>query len=179
MSRNTWVQLLNEDSRGLSQNATAVSNTTTSTAIFPALTLPANFWSQKRLLHVRARGRWTMAAVATTMTFRLQQTSPAAVTVVTSAAISVGSGALSNQAWEIDIQVVGRSEGTAGTVYAEGDVNMGGVTGTQYLPANGSAPATATVDTTVAETWQLELAWSVANAGHTFTGTILEAKSVN
>jgi hypothetical protein len=178
-ARNFWVQLLNEDSRGLGQNAAAVANTTTSSAVFPALTLPANFWSYKRLMHIRARGRWAMAAVATTMTFRVQQTAPAAVTVVSSAALSVGSGALSNQAWELDVQVAGRGEGTAGAVYAEGDINMGAVTGTQYLPANGTAPANATVDTSVAETWQVELAWSVANAGHTFTGTLLEIKSIS
>jgi hypothetical protein len=176
MARNYWTSLLNSDPRGLDQDGLTLATFTTSAAIFPPFTLPANFWEPKRLLHLRARGLW--AATATpTYTFRLQQTSPAAVTIVTSAAITVS--ALTNQAWEIDIQIQCRTDGTAGTVLAQGDLNMGGVTGTQYLPATGTAPAAVAVDTTVAETWQLEIAASASSASNTVKGTILEVKSVN
>jgi hypothetical protein len=64
---------------------------------------------------VKARGIW--AATATpTYTFRLQNTVGTTVTLVTGAAITVS--AITNQAWELDIDVQCRSEGTTGTVEA-------------------------------------------------------------
>jgi hypothetical protein len=60
-----------------------------------------------------------------------------------------------------------------------GDLNMGGVTGTQYLPATGTAPAAATVDTTIAQSWGVEIAASASSASNTVKGIILEVKSLN
>jgi hypothetical protein len=96
---------------------------------------------------------------------------------VTSAAITVS--AITNQAWELDIDVQCRTEGTTGTVLAQGDINLGGVTGAQYLPATGTAPATATVDTTIDQTWGLEFACSASSASNTVKGIILKVKAEN
>lgn len=176
MSRNHWTALINEDPRGLSADGLTLATFTTSAPIFPTFVLPANYLKTGRLMHIRARGIW--AATGTpTYTFRLQNTVGTTVTIVTSAAITVS--AITNQAWEIDIQVQCRSEGTTGTVLGQGDLNMGGVTGTQYLPATGTAPTTATVDTTIAQTWGLEIACSASSASNTVKGTILEVKSIN
>lgn len=176
MARNTWVNLINDDARGLSADGLTLATFTTSAPVFPTVTFPANFFKTGKLLHLRARGIW--AATATpTYTFRLQNTGGTTVTVVTSAAITVS--AITNQAWEIDIQIQCRSEGTAGTVLGFGDLNMGGVTGVNYLPATGTAPATATVDTTIAQTWGLEIACSASSASNTVKGIILELKGIN
>lgn len=176
MARVDYVKLVNSDPRGLSQDGLTLASFTTSAAIFPAFTLEPNFLRSNRLVHIRARGIW--AATGTpTYTFRLQESAGTVVTIVTSAAITVS--ALTNQAWEVDIQVRCDTEGTAGKVTAQGDLNMGGVTGTQYLPATGTAPSQATVDTTIQQTWQLEIACSVSNAANTVKGTILEVKSIN
>lgn len=176
MARNTWVALENTDPRGLSADGFTLATFTTSAPIFPPLALPANFWKVGKLLHVRARGIW--AATATpTYTFRLQNTVGTVVTVVTSAAITVS--AIVNQAWELDVQIQCRSEGTAGTLLAQGDLLMGGVTGAIFLPATGTAPGVVTVDTTIAQSLGVEIACSASSASNTVKGTILEAKSIN
>ena len=176
MANNTWVQLLNNDPRGLSADGLTLATFTTSAAVFPAMVLPANTLTARRLIHIRARGIW--AATATpSYTFRLQGTAGTVVTWVTSAAIAVT--ALTNQMWEIDIQVQCRTEGTTGTVLCGGDLNMAGVTGTQYLPAAGTAMTTATVDTTIQQTIELQVASTVSNAANTVKGVILEVKSIN
>jgi hypothetical protein len=176
MPRNTWTALINDDPRGTSQDGLTLATFTTSAPVFPVLVLPANYLKVGKLIHIRARGLW--AATGTpTYTFRLQNTVGTTVTLVTSAAITVS--ALTNQAWELDFQVQCRTEGTAGMVLAMGDLNMGGVTGTQYLPATGTAPAAATVDTTIAQSWGVEIAASASSASNTVKGIILEVKSLN
>jgi hypothetical protein len=176
MAKNDWVQLLNTDPRGLSLDGLTLATFTTSAPIFPTFVLPANTFQSRRLIHLRARGIW--AATGTpTYTFRLQNTVGTVVTLVTSAAITVS--ALTNQAWEIDLQIQCRTEGTAGTLLAMGDLNMGSVTGPSYLPATGTAPSTATVDTTIAQTWGLEIACSASSASNTVKGIILECKTIN
>lgn len=176
MARNHWVRLMNEDPRGLSADGLTLASFTTSAPVFPVMVLPANFMVTGRLIHIRARGIW--AATGTpTYTFRLQNTVGTTVTIVTSAAITVS--AITNQSWELDLQVQCRTEGTSGTVLAMGEVNMGGVTGVNYLPATGTAPATATVDTTIAQSWGVEIACSASSASNTVKGIILEAKTIN
>lgn len=176
MGRNTWQNLIYDDPRGLSADGLTLASFTTSAPIFPTFVLPANFMKTGRLITVKARGIW--AATGTpTYTFRLQNTVGTTVTIVTSAAITVS--AITNQAWEVDLQIQCRSEGTSGTVLGFGDLNMGGVTGTQYLPATGSAPATATVDTTIAQTWGLEIACSASSASNTVKGIIFEIGARN
>lgn len=175
-ARNTWAQLLDLDPRGGSADGLTLASFTTSAPVFPKVTFPANYFRTGRLLHLRARGIW--AATGTpTYTFRLQNITGTTVTLATSAAITVS--ALTNQAWEIDLQIQCRTEGTGGTLLAMGDLNLGGVTGTQYLPATGSAPAAVTVDTTILQEWQLEIACSASNAANTVKGIILELKSLN
>lgn len=176
MPSNSWTALINTDSRGISQDGLTLASFTTSAPVFPLMVFPANSFKVGKMFHLRARGIW--AATGTpTYTFRLQNTVGTTVTIVTSAAITVS--AITNQMWELDIQVQCRSEGVTGTVLAGGDLNMAGVTGTQYLPVAGTAPATATVDTTIAQTWGIEIACSASNAANTVKGIILEAKSIN
>jgi hypothetical protein len=176
MARNTWQNLIFDDPRGLSADGLTLASFTTSAPVFPTLVLPANYLKTGRIINVKARGIW--AATATpTYTFRLQFTVGTAVTIVTSAAITVS--AITNQAWEIDVDVQCRSEGTTGTVEGMGDLNLGGVTGTQYLPATGSAPATATVDTTIAQTLGLEIACSASSASNTVKGIVMKVKAEN
>jgi hypothetical protein len=180
MAQNDWVQLLNSDPRGLSADGLTLATFTTSAPIFPTFILPPNFMRSKRLIHLRARGVYGCTATPT-MTWRLQNTVGTVVTVVTSAAITLASG-VTNQAWELDLQIQCRTEGTTGTVEGFGDLNLGltaTTSTTYYLPASGTPPATATVDTTIAQTWGLEVACSASSASNTIKGIILECKTIN
>lgn len=177
MARNDWVQLVNSDTRGISSDGLTLASFTTSAPVFPTIALPANFLRAGRNMHLRASGIW--AATATpTYTFRLQNTVGTAVTLVTSAAVTVS--ALTNQSWWLDIMVQCRTEGTAGTLEAHGILHTLGVTViTRSLPDTGTAPATATVDTTIAQTWGLEIACSASSASNTVKGVALQLLSIN
>jgi hypothetical protein len=176
MARNTWQNLLNEDPRGTQRrwpDARVVHDQRTR---LPDARAARELPEDGRLISVKAKGIW--AATATpTYTFRLQNTVGTTVTIVTGAAITVS--AITNQAWELELLVQCRTEGTSGTVLAQGHLNMGGVTGTSYLPATGTAPATATVDTTIAQTWGVEIACSASSASNTVKGIILEVTAKN
>lgn len=174
MANNSWLQLVNADPRGISQDGLTLASFTTAASIFPDVTLPANYMKDGRKLWIRARGIW--AATATpTYTFSVKV---GAVVVVTSAAITVS--ALTNQAWEIDIAIQTRTEGTSGTLLAMGDLNMGGVTGTQYLPATGTAPAASSaIDLTVANLLAIQVASSASSASNTVKGITESVVSLN
>lgn len=177
MARNDWVQLVNNDGRGLSADGLTLASFTTSAPVFPTFAFPASYFKSNRNLHLRASGIW--AATATpTYTFRLQNTVGTVVTLVTSAAITVS--ALTNQSWWLDIMIQSRSEGTTGTLEAHGVLHTLGVTViTRSLPDTGTAPATATVDTTIAQTWGLEVACSASSASNTVKGVALQLLSIN
>jgi len=188
MPRNDWVGIVNQNKAGLSTDGNTLATFTTSAALFgdtagstdPVMVFPANFWQVGRLVHIRARGIYGCTATPT-LTFRLQSIVGTVVTVVTSAAITLASG-VTNQAWELDLQVQGRTMGTTGTVLAFGDLNLGltaTTSTTYYLPASGTAPATATINTGIAQTWSIEVACSASSASNTVKGIILEVKSIN
>jgi hypothetical protein len=174
MARNDWLQLVNTDPRGISADGLTLASFTTAASIFPDITIPANFFTRERKLWIKCRGIW--AATATpTYTFSVKVGS---VVVVTSAAITVS--AITNQAWELDCVIQTRSEGTAGTLEALGDLNMGGVTGTQYLPATGTAPAASSaIDLTVAQTLAVQIACSASSASNTVKGISQTVVSLN
>lgn len=165
MARNDWAQLVNTDPRGISQDGLTLASFTTAASVFPDITLPLNFFSRDRKLWIKCRGIW--AATATpTYTFSVKVGS---VVVVTSAAITVS--ALTNQSWELDVALQTRSEGTAGTLEGMGDLNMGGVTGTQWLPATGTAPAASSaIDLTTSLALAIQIACSASSASNTVKG---------
>jgi hypothetical protein len=180
MARNTWVTLYNEDPRGLSADGLTLASFTTSAPVFPTVVFPAYYFKTDRLLNIHARGVYGSSATPT-MTWRLQNTVGTTVTVVTSAAITLASS-VTNQAWELELQIQCRSEGTTGTLLAQGDLTLGTTATaatTYFLPASGTAPATATVDTTIAQTWGIEVACSASAATNTIKGIILELKSLS
>jgi len=115
------------------------------------------------------------------MTWRLQNTVGTTVTLVTTAAVTM-TASVSNGKWEWDCQIQCRTEGTSGTLLAAADLNIStSATASQtvYAPVHGTAAATATVDTTIAQTWGLEVACSVSGASNTVKGLVLELKSIN
>jgi hypothetical protein len=165
--RNQWGATLNTDSRGISADGLTLASFTAAASLFPDVTLPANFFSRGRQLHLKCRGMW--AATGTpTYTFSIKVGS---VVVITSAAVTVS--ALTNQAIELEAMIRIASEGTTGTLLGMGDLALGGVTGPNYLPATGTAPApSSAVDLTVAQTLAVQVACSASSASNTVKGFI-------
>jgi len=182
MARNDWVQMApNMDPRGLSADGLSLASFTTSAPVFPTYAWPANFFRSGKLIHMRARGEYGTSSSAPNYTWRLQNTVGTTVTIVTSAAITM-TASVTNGHWEFDCQIQCRTEGTSGTLLASGDLNISTsatASTTYYLPVHATAVATATVDTTVAQTWGLEVASSASHANNTVKGVIIEMKTIN
>jgi hypothetical protein len=166
MARNNWVAPINLDSRGISADGLTLATFTAAASVFPDVVLPPNFFTRGRGLNLKARGIW--AATGTpTYTFSVKIGS---VVVCTTAAITVS--AITNQAWELDVDVNLATEGPTGTLLAQGDMNMGGVAGGAiYLPATGTAPApSGALDLTTSLNLALQVACSVSSASNTVKG---------
>lgn len=174
MARNDWLRLVNNDPRGISQDGLTLASFTAAASVFPDITLPANYFVRGQKLWIKCRGIW--AATATpTYTFSVKVGS---VVVVTSAAITVS--ALTNQQWELDITLKTVTDGTAGTLQGQGDLNLAGVTGTQWLPAAGTAPApSGAIDLTASQALAIQIACSVSSASNTVKGNSQTAISLN
>jgi hypothetical protein len=163
--RNVWAGPVNTDARGVAAAGLTIASFTGAVSLFPDLVLAPNFFSRGRQLRIHAKGMW--AATGTpTYTFSV---SFGGVVVVQSAAITVS--ALTNQAVELDVDIRVDTEGLTGTLLGQGHVDLGGVTGTQYLPATGTAPApSASIALTAQQTLAVQVACSASSASNTLKG---------
>lgn len=170
MARNQWGATLNTDVRGIAADGLTLASFTTAAAIVPDITLPANFFTRGKQVNLKWRGMW--AATGTpTYTFSVKVGS---VVVVTSAAITVS--AVTNQFVDFDCDLRLASEGTSGTLLGEGVVDLGSVTGTQGLPATGTAPAASSaIDLTVSNVLSVQVACSASSASNTIKSFIYRA----
>jgi hypothetical protein len=173
-------------------DGTAVHDSTTEAFLFPALLLPPNYLQPGgipgRTLKITARGRETTLATAATLTLKIG----AAVTNVIPTTTWCVSGGITTDAavhtaeqWECRADVVVRSVGSAGTVFAQGKVDRSSTAFTiaantlEWMGSAGQAtPATAAVDQTVAQYFSLTAKWSLTTA-YSITGHIFEVESMN
>lgn len=143
--------------------------------------LPADFWlpnqNQKgRAIRIVARGILSSTATPTyTFTIRFGAAGSTTTAIVLgSAALTTGSG-VSNQMWELEGDVVMESIGAAGTnstVRGIGLIACGGLASPFTYPVWGGAasPGTvATVDTTITNYINFNVACSASSASNTIT----------
>ncbi len=183
MAANDWVKLFNDDPRGTAAAGLTVNTFTTAadtTKLFPNLVFPQNYFQTGRVIQYQARGTYGTTG-SPTYTFTLQFRVGTVVTLVTSAAITAGT-TQTNMPWCLTFDIKCVTEGVTGTLQAQGDGYFGLTTTTQsnfFIPAAGTALATATVDTTIAQTLNLEVACSASSASNTVTGQVLKVLSIN
>ncbi|MBA2641347.1 MAG: hypothetical protein H0U82_00285 [Actinobacteria bacterium] len=160
-------------------DGTAVGTSAAEAKLAPALLIPANYMQPGgipgRHLRVTARGRGTTLTTAATMILRHRI---AATDVITGTALCA-SGAMAADAtaqtatqWQWDADMVVRSVGSAGTVFAQGKANLawhvkntGALEALAFAGSAGSAtPAAVTWDMTAAQFFQFTGIWSLATA---------------
>ncbi len=161
-------------------DGTAITSSSAEAKLAPALLIPANYMQPGgipgRTLRVVARGRGsTLVTTAATMTFRNRI---AATDIITGTALCA-TGAMAADAtaqtatmWSWDEDIVVRSVGSAGTVFAMGEANLAWhskfTAANAALAFSGSAgsatPAAVTWDMTVAQFFQFTGQWSLATA---------------
>ena len=184
MSRQFWGETL----AWATADGTAVANSTTETIIFPNVTIPANYLQDGRSLRLTLFGKHSTTATPT-LTFRVRFGGVAGTVLAASGAITCAT--VTNAAFKLDITLTVRSNGSTGTVMANGEATVYGDTAPTVGSATGApgigpmtaggqtAPATATVDLTADAALSITAQWSAASASNTLTGTNYLVESLN
>lgn len=177
MSRQTWVETL----AVATQDGTAVANTTNETKIFPAVTIPANYLQDGRLLRMRAFGKLSTTGTPT-ITFAIRIGGEAGTLLATSEALTMGSG-VTNVNWDVEAYLVVRSNGATGTLLVMGNCRVHTSSTTNVMNIFGQsgfdAPAAVTFDLTADAALVLTADWSAASASNTLTGMMFSLESLN
>lgn len=163
------------------QDGTAVANTTTETAIFPAFVLPANYMQDGRLLRLRAFGKLSTTATPT-ITFAIRWGGAAGTLLATTEPLTMGSG-VANVNWEVEALIHVRSNGSSGTLLVMGTCRVHTAAGTVLVNVFGvsgfDAPAVVTANLTQDTDLALTADWSAASSSNTLTGLLFLVESLN
>lgn len=178
MSRQFWIEALS----WATADGAAIANTTTETAIFNAITIPANYLQDGRVLRIRAFGKLSTTGTPTIQFGLRFGTATGGVLLWQTEAITNGS-AVTNVNWSLEIIVQVRTNGATGTVIAMGDVmvNTSATANVSHAASVSGydAPATATIDATADTALNLTAKWGTANAANTLTGVIMTIEALN
>lgn len=155
MSRQYWEETLAwSTSSGASVNTANVE-----TILFQNVTIPANYMQDGRCLRLRAIGQWTTTGSTPTAIFAVRWGGVSGTVLCKTAAITTVSSTTA-AVWDLDIMIQTRTNGSAGTIMANGVCRMhagvaptiasstGAATVTPMTAGGVLAPATATVDLT-------------------------------
>lgn len=185
MSRQFW----NETLTWATADGTAIASTASETIIFPNVTIPGNYLQDGRVLRLVAYGRHSTTGTPT-LTFRLRWGGVAGTVLAASGAITTGS-AVSNAMWRLEALIQVRSNGSSGTVFTVGEVELGEDTANSVGSATnatavglmGSAgvatPAAVTVDLTADTALSITATWSASSASNTLTGHVYTIEALN
>jgi hypothetical protein len=187
VSKQFWSETL----AWATSSATAIAASTTETVLFPAITIPANYLQDGRVLRVKMYGGYGTTATPT-LTFKVKFGSTvfaATGAIVTTSA--VGGGASMTSLWTLEALMQIRTNGSAGTAHTNGEVTLytstvptGGTVTNYGMSAalvsgstGGSTPATASGDFTADTTFSVTATWGTNNAANSIQGHsyILEA----
>lgn len=155
MSRQFWEETLT----WATASGTSVNSANVETILFPNVTIPANYMQDGRCLRIRAIGQWTTTGSTPTLIFNLRWGGVAGTLLCKTAAITTVTSTTA-ALWDLDIIVQTRSNGSSGSLMANGTCRVfAGVAGTVASAtgeglvtpmSNGGVitPAAATVDLT-------------------------------
>lgn len=166
----------------------AVANTTTETIVFPDVTIPANYMQDGRVLRATLFGQYSTTGTPT-LAFSVRWGGVAGTLLCKSNAETLPT--VTAAAWSLQFFVQTRSNGSSGTLMANGEAHLfAGVSGT-VASTTGAAgitpmtaggvitPAAATVDLTTDKALSVTATWSAASASNTLTGLNYVIESLN
>lgn len=159
-------------------SSTTIAVISPNAATNPPFTVPANRLFPGAAFKVTATGRVSTTGTPT-LNIGLYSGGTGGVALATTGAITTTSG-VTNVPWLAEFWVVCRTIGTSGTLFVAGRVHgISGTVGVSVVPAPASAPAVATVDTTLAKTWDLTGTWGTSSASNTITVHQFLVESLN
>lgn len=186
MSRQFWGETL----FWATASGTAVTNTTTETILFPNVTVPANYMQDGRCLRLRAIGQYSTGTGPPTLIFTVRWGGVAG-TVLCKTAACTTVASVTAALWDLDIVLQTRSNGSSGTVMANGVCRLFAAVAGTVASATGeglvtpmsnggvTTPAAATVDLTADTALSLTATWSASSTSHTITGLNYTGESLN
>lgn len=184
MSRQFWSETL----AAATSSGTAVANTTTETILFPDITVPANYMQDGRTLRLRAIGQYSTTATPTIL-FSLRWGGVAGTLLCKTAATTLPT--VTAALWNLDILLTVRSNGSTGTIMANGAASIyagvaatvasstGAAADTPMTAGGVLAPAAVTVDLTIDKALSITATWSAASASNTTTGLNYTLEALN
>lgn len=176
MSRQFWSETL----AWATADGTAVANSTTETVIFPNVTIPGNYLQDGRTMRLRMFGKYSTTGTPTA-TFKARWGGVTGTVIATTAAVTTPSS-VTNALFDVELLITTRSNGSTGTVMANGEATLH--TGTAGSPTDAAltaggqtAPAAVTLDLTADTAFAVTVTWGTASASNTLTGLnyIIEA----
>lgn len=192
MSRQFWSETIS----WATASGTAIASSTTETAIYSGITIPANYMNDGRVLRLRMFGGYGTTATPT-LTFTVRWGGTSGTVMAKSGAVTttsaVGGGASMTAAWDAEIYIQIRSNGSSGTAYTMGNVHLHTSTAatagtvTNYglaIPVvsgstGGTTPATATVDLTADTSLVVDATWGTSNAANSIQGHMYILECLN
>ena len=173
-------------------SGTPVANTTTETALFPAIAIPANVLADAKTFRLTALGQYSNTGTPTMLfSARLGDVGDITDTLICkSPAITTPSG-VTACLWKVEIYLTVRSNGATGTLMGNGTATVHAAVAGTVASATGAAsvqpmtaggvttPATITENFTIANYITLTLTWSAMSASNTATGLNLTLEQLN
>lgn len=185
MSRQYWQESL----VWATANGTTISNSTAEALVFPDTTIPANYMQDGRALELNVMGKFSnVVTTPGTLTFRLRWGGLTGTILAQTSAISLSATAQTDIMFRIWMQIITRTNGSAGSLLAMGLTDLAAqLAASNNLPifmgsaggASGNTPAAVTVDLTADKALSLTAQFSVSTSPTNLTGMNLVIKSLN
>lgn len=190
MSRQYWEEMI----AWATSDGAAVTNTVTETILFPNVTIPANYLQDGRALRVTATGKYSTTSASPGVNFIWTfRWGGVAGTLITKSGglVTPTTTALTNGVWQVEAIFQTRSNGSSGTVMANGMVFLNDTTAQTMRSAtnvgafgplsNGgqATPAVATLDLTADTAFALTITHSATGASNSTTGLTYNIESMN
>jgi hypothetical protein len=176
-SRQYWSELI----AWATADGTAVANTVSETIAFPNVTLPGGYMQDGRLLVIELAGRLSTTGTPT-MQWGVRWGGVAGTLLAQTEAITMGSGVTAVN-WTMRVKLQTRSNGSTGTLFAMGRVDVHTAIGTIASNVFGVSgfdlSAAVTADLTADTPLSVTAKWGTASASNTLTGHMYDIRSEN
>lgn len=186
-SRQYWMELIS----WVTADGTAIASSTTETIIFPNVTIPAGYMQDGRMLRLRAQGKYsTLGSGTVTHVYKVRWGGVAGTVLCTTGTVTLLIS-MTNAYFDMDVTIQTRSNGSSGTLLADGLSRTFGGTAPTIGSATGApaispmtaggqtAPATATCDLTADTALSITLTHGANSASNTATGMHYSIESLN
>lgn len=187
LSRQYWMECI----AWSVADGVAVNTTVTETILFPNVTIPANYLSDGRLLRIRLQGKYSTLGSGTVSHVYTVRFGGVAGTILCKTGTVTLLVSMTNAYFDLDLTVQTRSNGSSGTLLADGIARAFGGTAPTIGSATGApaiapmtnggqtVPAAAAVDLTADTALSVTITHGASSASNTATGQHYSLESMN